>query len=82
MFERSLDDNHFGQVLTELLTWLLRIRFLPNRSSCRLVEGIGRLRRFVRRTTTSDLLELLGDIVTPWSVSGRARDLNTAEVDV
>ena len=27
MFERSLDDNHFGLVFVEQRTWLLRIRF-------------------------------------------------------
>lgn len=35
----------------------------------------------MRRTTTSDLLELHGDSDTSWTVPGRARDLNTSEVE-
>ena len=39
MFERSLDGNYFGLMFVELRTWLLRIRFTPNKSSGPLVQG-------------------------------------------
>ena len=68
-------------MFVELHTWLMRIRFFPNKSSRRLAGGFAWLRRFVRRTTTSDLLELHGDSDTSWTVPGRARDLNTSEVE-
>ena len=81
MVERSLDGNHFGLVLVELRTWPLRIRFFPNKSSRRLVEGFEWLQKFCRRTTTSDLPELHGDFGTPWTVPGKARDLSITEVE-
>ena len=79
--ERRLDGSHFGLVFVELRTRLLRIRFSPNKSSRRLVEGGEWLQNFVRRTALSGLLELLGDSGMLWTVPGRARDLNTAEVE-
>ena len=71
IFERSLDGENFGMVFVELHTWLMRIRFFSSKSSRRLVEGIGWLRRFVRRTTMPDLPELHGDSDMSWTVRRR-----------
>ena len=80
MFERGLDGSHSRLVFVEPRTWLLRIRFFPNKSLCRLIEGVEWLRNFVRRTAPTGLLELYGDSDMSWAVPRRARDINTAEV--
>ena len=48
MFEHSHDFNNFDLVFVEAMTWVLRIRFFPDKSSQSLVEGTGWLRTFVR----------------------------------
>ena len=44
VFECCFDGKHFGVVFLEARTWLLCIRFFPDKSAQSLVEGIKRLR--------------------------------------
>ena len=80
-FDTSPGKNNYGLVFVESKTWLLRVRFFPEKSAARLVEGFEWLRNFVRRTTRFGLLEVHGDSDTSWIVPGRGRDLNSAVVD-
>ena len=77
-FDTSLGKNKYGLVFVESKTWLLRVRFFPEKPATRLVEGLDWLRVFVRRTTRHDLPEVHGDSDTSWTVPGRDRDLNSA----
>ena len=67
-FDESLSRNKYGLVFVESETWLLRVRFFPEKSVERLVEGIEWLRSSVHRTTRRDLLEVHGDSDTSGSV--------------
>ena len=79
-FDGSLSKIKCGPVFVESKTWLLRVRFFPEKPAERLVEGFEWLRNFVRRTTRHDLLEVHGDWDTSWTVPGRGQDLNSAVV--
>ena len=80
-FDTGIGRNKYGLVFVESKTWLLRVRFFPEKPATRLVEGLDWLRVFVRRTTRHDLPEVHGDSDTSWTVPGRGRDLNSAVVD-
>ena len=80
-FDSSPGRNKNGLVIVESKTWLLRVRFFPEKSATRLVEGLDWLRAFVRLTTCRDLLEVHGDSDTSWTVPGRGPDLNSAIAD-
>ena len=80
-FNTGLGKNNCGLVFVVSKTWLLRVRFSPEKSATRLVEGLEWLRSFARRTPRHNLLEVHGDSATSWTVPGRGCDLNLAVVD-
>ena len=59
----------------------MRVRFIPEKSAERLVEGLGWLRNFVRCTSCHDLLEVHSDSNTSWAVPVRGQDPNSSIVD-
>ena len=67
-FDESLSRNKWGLVLVESKTWLLCVRFFPEKSAVHLVEGLEWPRNSVRRTTRRDLLGVHGDSDTSWAV--------------
>ena len=78
MSECSFDGNKFGLIFAEAKIWPLHARFFPDKSAHSPVEGTEWLRTFVRRTTSTDLLEIYGDSDNPWAVFGRGHCLNIA----
>ena len=60
-FDTGLSKNKCSLVFVKAKTWLLRVRFFPEKSATRLIEGLDWLRAFVRCTTCRDLLEVHGD---------------------
>ena len=80
-FDESIGRNKCGLGFVESKTWLLRVRFFPEKSVKRLVKGLEWLCNFVRRITRHDLLEVHGDSGTSWTEPGCGQDFNSAVVE-